>query len=107
MLSTYAAARWFRPGSGWYHEQMLAILRKHGYHCVLGTIYPLDTLQPASWLVQKMILAMAKPARIIILHDGGRRGQQTAQSSAAALPIVQQRGYRICPLSQISAPANK
>ena len=60
-LSEYARARWFRPGSGWYNHRMLAVLKKHDYVCVLGTIYPFDTLNSFSWLAGKVILTLAEP----------------------------------------------
>lgn len=104
-LSPYAAVRWFRPGSGWYDQQMLAAVKKHGYRCALGTIFPLDTYNPSVWLVRKIILAMARRGKIIILHDCGRRGLRTAQTLAAILPILQQRGFRICTLSELTRPS--
>ena len=47
MVSAYAVPRWFRPGSGWYDEQMAAILRKQSHCCALGTVYPFDTHNPS------------------------------------------------------------
>jgi len=83
---------------------MLAIIKKHGYRCALGTLYPLDALHPFAWLSQRLVLAMAGPGKIIILHDGGRRGERTVQTLAAVLPKLQQRGYRIGTLSDLAAP---
>ena len=105
VLSAYSQPRWFRPGSGWYDEQMLATVGKQQYRCALGSIYPFDTLIPSSWLAQKMILAMARPGKIMILHDCGRRGLRTAQTLAAIIPILQQRGFRICTLSELTRPS--
>ena len=31
VLSRWSVPRWFRPGSGWYHDWMLDILDEHGY----------------------------------------------------------------------------
>lgn len=106
-LSVYAVPRWFRPGSGWYDEDMLATLKKHHYRCVLGTVYPFDTHNPSSWLVQKVILAMAKPGRIIVLHHGGRRGKRTVQTLEAVLPQLRQRGIHIGTLSELSPQGPK
>ena len=106
-LSAYVAPRWFRPGSGWFNEPMLTVLKKHGYRCALGTVYPLDAHHSSSWLAQKLILAMARPGRIIILHDGGRRGKRTIRTLEAVLPGLQQRGFRIRTLSGIKKTANR
>ena len=101
MLSVYAAPRWFRPGSGCYDERMLDTLRKHHYRCVLGTLFPFDTHLPFSRLAQKLILWLAKPGRIVILHDHGRRGRRTAKTLQAVLPALQRRGYRIATLAEL------
>jgi peptidoglycan/xylan/chitin deacetylase (PgdA/CDA1 family) len=102
VLSEFALPRWFRPGSGWYDESMLATLKKHHYRCALGTIYPLDTVISSTWLAQKIILSMARSGRIIIMHDGGRRGERTTQTLAAVLPKLRQQGYRIVTLSRLA-----
>ena len=101
-LSTYAHTRWFRPGSGWFDKRMLSIVQKHEYSCVLGKIYPLDTVNTSSWLASKFILWRAKPGEIIILHDGGRRGRRTARTLAAVLPRLRGRGFSVCSLAEIS-----
>ena len=101
-LSEYGSLRWFRPASGWYNERMLTVLKKYNYRCALGTAYPFDAHHSSSWLAQKFILAMAKPGRIIILHDRDRRGQRTAQTLAAVLPKLRDKGYRIGTLSKLT-----
>lgn len=47
LLSRFSEVRWFRPGSGWYNDAMLSTLRKHGYRCVLGSVYPFDPQIPS------------------------------------------------------------
>jgi peptidoglycan/xylan/chitin deacetylase (PgdA/CDA1 family) len=56
ILSAFASPRWYRPGSGWYDEEMLAVVARHGYRCALGSIYPLDAHLPFPWLAAKVIL---------------------------------------------------
>lgn len=105
VLSQFRAPRWFRPGSGWYDDIMLDILRRHGYQCVLGTIYPLDAHIGWVWLAKQMILAMAAPGRIIILHDGSKRGQRTARTLREVLPVLNEQGYRVVSVSELASAA--
>jgi peptidoglycan/xylan/chitin deacetylase (PgdA/CDA1 family) len=60
----------FRPGSGWIGPRKTAIARRHGYRCVLGSIYPYDaqvTLRPR---VVADVARRARPGAIIVLHEG-------------------------------------
>ena len=105
-LSAFASPRWYRPGSGWYDEEMLAILAKHDYRCVLGSIYPLDAHLPFPWLAARVILWQAKPGAIIILHDAGARGKRTARTLSLVLPELRKRGYRVVSLSELVKAGN-
>lgn len=100
-LSEFTELRWFRPGSGWYDEAMLEILERHGYRCVLGTVYPLDAHIGSVRFASRVILAMAKPGRIIILHDAGERGQRTWEILREVLPVLRERGYRVVTVSEL------
>src|SRR5687767_11193226 len=42
MLAPYGPVQWARPGSGWYSQTMMDIMRRHGYRCALGSVYPFD-----------------------------------------------------------------
>jgi peptidoglycan/xylan/chitin deacetylase (PgdA/CDA1 family) len=101
ILSPFARPRWFRPGSGWYDEIMLEILERHGYQAALGTIYPLDAHVGWSWFAQRYILTLANPGSVIILHDGGGRGERTLATLQAILPELIDDGYRLVTLSEL------
>ena len=105
VLSRWSVPRWFRPGSGWYHDWMLDILDGHGYRVALGSIYPLDAHLPWSGFAAWLIRWRAKPGAIIILHDGGARGERTARTLERVLPELEQRGYRVVTLSELVAAA--
>jgi peptidoglycan/xylan/chitin deacetylase (PgdA/CDA1 family) len=92
---------WARPGSGWYSEDMIRILREHQYRCAVGSIYPLDAAIPSATWATQHILRHARPGAIIILHDGGKRGTRTARVLAAVLPELNKRGYRVVTLSEL------
>ena len=42
LISPPVLIRWFRPGSGWFNERILAQARDQGYRCALGSVYPFD-----------------------------------------------------------------
>ena len=105
LLSEFSETDWFRPGSGRYDDWMLDILVKHDYHCVLGSIYPLDAQIRSSWFAKKVILWKVKPGAIIILHDAGSRGVRTARILADVLPELHKKGYRIVSLTELQSMA--
>ena len=102
-LSRFADVRWFRPGSGWYNAAMLSILQKHGYRCVLGSVYPFDPQLPSAQFAARYVLWNARPGSIIVLHDNGARGERTALALAEILPELNRRGFRVVTLSELLA----
>ena len=104
-LAPYAEASWFRPGSGWYSRSMLAILSRHGYHTVLGSIYPWDAHLPSSRFASSYILRRVFPGGVIILHDVKERGARTVKTLETILPELQARGYRIVTLTELTQAA--
>lgn len=101
VLSRFAPPRFARPGSGWYSDTLLAILEAHGYRCALGSIYPYDATIPSSEFSAALILRKARPGSIIILHDGGARGERTLDALKIVLPELNRRGLRVVSLSQL------
>jgi peptidoglycan/xylan/chitin deacetylase (PgdA/CDA1 family) len=101
LLSAWAPPRWFRPGSGWYTDWMLDLLEAQGYRCALGSVYPLDShvasVRFASWWIGRGV----GPGSIIILHDGGRRGERTAGVLERVLPGLRARGLEVVTLSDL------
>jgi peptidoglycan/xylan/chitin deacetylase (PgdA/CDA1 family) len=92
---------WARPGSGWYSEEMIRVLRAHQYRCALGSVYPLDVAIPSATWAREYILRHVEPGAIIVLHDGGSRGKRTARVLSAVLPELRKRGYRVVTLSEL------
>ena len=107
LLSEYSEIHFFRPGSGRYDDKMLEILAEHDYHCVLGSIYPMDAQIPSTWFAKKVILWRVKPGAIIILHDSGSRGLRTARLLSDLLPELRNKGYRIVTLKELQSMANE
>ena len=100
-LSPWGHPVWARPGSGWYSQDMIRVLRQHQYRCALGSVYPFDAAIPSvSWSTQ-YLLSHARPGAILILHDGGNRGKRTARVLAEVLPELRRRGYEVLTLSEL------
>jgi len=103
LLRPYGPLRWARPGSGWYSARMVRAMRRAGYECALGSVYPIDAGLGWPWLSERYILAHVRPGAIIILHDRGVRGERTAAVLARVLPVLRARGYSIVTLSEAAA----
>lgn len=104
LLAPYAPVRWARPGSGWYSAGMIATMRRRGYACALGSVYPYDATIPSSDYAARHILRNVRPGAVIVLHDGGARGLRAARTLAVVLPELRRRGYRVVTLSELAPP---
>jgi peptidoglycan/xylan/chitin deacetylase (PgdA/CDA1 family) len=102
VLSQYAEVRWLRPGSGWYNDEMLAVIHDHDYRCALGSVYPFDPQVGSAWFSIRYILWKVKPGDIIVLHDYQMRGRRTATALEVLLPEFNRRGYKLVTLSGLS-----
>ena len=103
VLARFATPRWARPGSGWYTAAMVETMRRHGYRCALGSVYPLDPHHAWPGLSARVILRAVHPGAIIILHDGGARGERTARVLERVLPALAGRGFRVVTLTELFA----
>ncbi len=100
-ISEYAKSKWFRPGSGWYNDEMLATIEKYNYQCALGNVYPYDPQISIYWFAAYYILGNTKPGSVIVLHDYNRRGGRTAKALEIILPKLQEQGYKVVTLSEL------
>jgi len=103
VLSNFMDVNWLRPGSGWYNEAMLETIKKYDYRCALGSVYPYDPQLGNFWFSAYYVLWKIKPGAVIVMHDHNRRGERTAQALKIILPILEDRGYRVVTLSELSA----
>lgn len=101
ILSRWQSPEWFRPASAWYDEKMIETVEAHDYRMALGRVYPLDAAVAAPELAARYILWRAKPGEIIILHDAGWRGRNTARILERILPGLEKRGFQIVTLSEL------
>lgn len=101
LLRPYGRIHWFRPGSGWYNQEMLEQIRPYGYRCVVGSLYPYDAQVSSVEFVSNYILGNAQPGSIIILHDGEEDRRKTVTVLQRILPPLLLRGYRFVTLSEL------
>ena len=90
--------RFFRPGSGFFTEQMRDMAKRLGYQIALGGVYPHDPQIPYSWINARHIYTMVRPGAVVICHD--RRGW-TAPMLRKVLPWLKSRGWEIVTLSEL------
>ena len=102
MLAPYGPVKWARPGSGWYSQVMIDIIRRHGYRCALGSIYPFDAVIPSTVFAARHTIWNARPGAVVVLHDGGSRGLRTAKVLSEVLPELRRLGYRVVSLSELA-----
>lgn len=102
LLAPYGEVRWFRPGSGWFDEEMLALASARGYGTALGDVFPFDPQIPSSRFHAWYILSSVRPGSVIVLHDGGGRGERAAVTLETVLPALRERGYRVVTLSELA-----
>jgi peptidoglycan-N-acetylglucosamine deacetylase len=105
VLAPYGAVKWARPGSGWYSRAMIDVMRRHGYRCALGSVYPFDATIPSARFAVRYIMSHIRPGAVVVLHDGGSRGRRTATILSEVLPQLRRRGYRVVSLSELEAAA--
>jgi peptidoglycan/xylan/chitin deacetylase (PgdA/CDA1 family) len=103
MLSKFDdSIHWLRPGSGWYNNEMLSVIHKHGYRCVIGSVYPYDPLIGSAWFSTNYILWKISPGDIIVLHDYEARGKRTLKTLETLLPELRQRGIKLVTLTDMT-----
>jgi peptidoglycan-N-acetylglucosamine deacetylase len=101
LLHLKGPVKWVRPGSGWFNKRMLHQIKKCGYRCALGSVYPHDTLVRNVWIISKYITTQVYPGAIIILHDGASDRLRTVKVLKKILPELKKRGYEIVTLSRL------
>lgn len=101
ILSQYGEVIWMRPGSGWFNDEMLEIVKNHDYQIALGSIYPYDPQIGLAWYSAKYVLWKVKPGAVIVLHDYQKRGKRTVEALNEILPELADRGYQVVTLTDL------
>jgi len=103
VLSGFGNVRWARPADGIFTGEMVETMERHGYRCALGSVYPFDTLRRSPEPIARWTLRSARPGGVIVLHEGGERGERAAEALDTILPALAERGYRVVTLSELAA----
>ncbi len=103
VLRRFARPRWARPGSGFFNAGMLSTMKRHGYTCALGSVYPFDPQLPLAAYTTSTVLREVRKGSVIVLHDGGYKGRNTIRVLSRLLPELRKRGYRVVTLSDLVA----
>ncbi|SHG47393.1 Peptidoglycan/xylan/chitin deacetylase, PgdA/CDA1 family [Thermosyntropha lipolytica DSM 11003] len=95
--------RFFRPPGGYLSYEMVDLVVEE--KMIIG--YWSYIQDPKDWQGKKAediahyIIKHARPGQIIILHDGGPNGKETALSLDIFIPELKQQGYRFVTLTQL------
>jgi peptidoglycan/xylan/chitin deacetylase (PgdA/CDA1 family) len=84
-------AKYFRPGSGFFNQKMIEMVKSLGYRAVLGGIYPHDPQIHNPRLNAKHVLSMLRPGGIVIMHD---RRSYSAEQIELVLRGLKEKGWR-------------
>ena len=101
ILSAYGDVGWFRPGSGFYDEEMLAAAKSFNYRTVLGTVYPYDAQLNSPQFASRYILDNTKAGSILVLHEGEKEREVIVETLRRVLPELQSRGFRFVLLDEL------
>ncbi len=103
LLARWDDPRWFRPGSGWFDDEMLDTARSLGYRTALASMLPLDGWVSWTPLVAGYVLASARPGAVLVLHDGPDHAAATVEVLREVLPELERRGYEVTTVSRLHA----
>jgi peptidoglycan-N-acetylglucosamine deacetylase len=101
ILDDLGGSRWFRPGSGWYDNNMVQTAAERGYRTVLGSVYPYDAHIPWTGFLSWYVRQHTAPGSIVVLHDGPGRGVRTAEALRSVLSDLDRRWYRAVTLTEL------
>jgi peptidoglycan-N-acetylglucosamine deacetylase len=93
--------KWFRPGSGFFTNRMIELVKNYGYKLALGDVYPHDPIfryKIFARLNAEYIIWNTKPGSIIILHDV----ENTVDTLEIVLDRLTKKGYKIMTLSEMN-----
>ncbi len=91
----------YRPPGGLIRSSQLALLKKHGYRCVLGSAYPYDGNHSPSWYIRWLVAKNLAPGTIVILHDGIADPSRTLAALEDILAAGKRKGLRFVPVSEL------
>lgn len=101
VLARVAEPRLWRPGSGLVGREAIRVAARHGYRCVLGSVYPHDAQLPWRPYVVREVAARARPGAIVILHEGKPSRIPVVGTIDEVLGRLVARGLRVVSVSEL------
>ena len=106
-LQPVSSRKLLRPAGGWIHSSQLALARRRGYTCVLGSAYAFDPQSPSAAYIRWAISRNLRPGTIVILHDSTGNRSKTVAALAGILADADKRGLRSVTVSELLAAEKK
>lgn len=82
-----------RPPNGLFTPPILDALRQWGYRPVMWSVVPEDWVRPGIHVATQRVLDQTCGGDVIVLHDGRCGGEDVAETAAAIIPALRDRGY--------------
>lgn len=101
LLTGFDDVRHYRPASGWIRPSQLAVGRRHGYRCVLGSVTlvsdPVRRPADAAHLLARRV----RPGAIVVLHEGAGNRVEIVDTVDRLLGHLSRRGFEARSLSSL------
>jgi peptidoglycan/xylan/chitin deacetylase (PgdA/CDA1 family) len=107
LLRQSGNVRYFRPASGWIRPGQLAVARRHGYRCVLGSVALLREPVTHPALAAGSLLRRIRPGAIVVLHEGSVQRTPVVETVERLLTDLTLRDYRTLTVSGLAALAEQ
>ncbi|HEX6256621.1 MAG TPA: polysaccharide deacetylase family protein [Euzebyales bacterium] len=102
-LAPWGRIRYFRPASGWIRPDQLAVARRHGLTCALGSITlardPITAPDRAARLLDRRV----RPGAILVLHEGAAERANVVECVDVLLSRLRTRGYTAVALCELDS----
>ena len=100
-LSRNGPVSLLRPGQGLITKEQVRIAERHGYRCVVGSVYPWDPQIPIARWMSWRVRTGVHPGAIMILHEGKPSWKRVLTVLDEVLPNLTHRGYHVITASEL------
>lgn len=91
----------FRPPYGRVNPSTVRSAAANGMRTVLWSVDTNDWQRPGAGTIAQRAISGARPGGIILMHDGGRRREQTAAALPRVINTLRSRGYRFVTVHEL------
>jgi peptidoglycan-N-acetylglucosamine deacetylase len=105
VLGEFGKVRLFRPGGGSLGGgRVVTLAERHGYRCVLGSVYPHDVRISSTEFIVSDVLNRIRDGAIIVLHEGTTERARVTDILSRVLPELERRKYTVTTVSALLDP---